>query len=533
MATNPILAELSGLSPGAQQALVHAHTAMGGPGAAAAPTAAPTPKLQPPGAMSPTPAMGVSAHPPDLGAPPAADVHPPVERLDAPRLSAGPAPGLTAPSAPSMPQMSAPTSSSVSPPIRGTEQGDQLERSRLLSTGPGIGQIHSKIENSSFGQNHPTLGKVLGWGAEIPLRAAEVAGSMLGPTRTAETFIPGTQLHHALDVRNVNSVIGKESEEGVHSAQQHNLEAQPEIKEAQEELQHEKLDETQQHHEAQINEQLHSHGYKQDETGKIVPLSYAEMNPQQQAVTDLKGSQEELADARAALVKAQKDNIPSQIAMQEQRIRTAQQNASTAAGKLGLSQKEFLANYYGTDSGGQALPGAPADENGNPIGIRTAGVTKPPAVAQGRAAQGNAVMESAKDLKQFIDTNKDIFGNIDSYWKQAMNGTPISDPRASKAMAKIASFAALQPALHGMRGSQIMTEFTKMIGGVPKNPEAIKSAIDGVTESAATPMIHAGTVNHVAPKGGGGGSTGPKEGDTKVNSAGDKVKFSGGKWGPA
>jgi hypothetical protein len=399
------------------------------------------------------------------------------------------------------PSLSAPTAPNVSPPIRGTEQGDQLERQRLLSEGSGINQIHSKIENSSFGQAHPTLGKVLGYGAEIPLHIAEAAGSMLGPTRTAEMLLPGTTAHHAMELRNLNSVIGKESEENLHNAQERNLDAQPGIKEAQLALQGEKQEETQQHHEAQINEQLRSHGFKQDEKGQIVPLSYAEMTPQQQAVTDLKGSQEELADARAALVKAQKENIPTQIAMAEQRIRTAQQNASTAAGKLGLSQKEFLANYYGTDSNGQALPGAPADESGNPIGIRTAGVTKPPAAAQGRAAQGNAITESANHLKSEIDKNADIMGNLGSYWKQFENGTPIADPRASKLMTEFASFAALQPALHGFRSHDAMREFAKMIGGIPQNPAAAKASIDGLLESAATPMIHAGTVNHVGARG--------------------------------
>ena len=146
---------------------------------------------------------------------------------------AGAPPSLAAPSAAPAPQMSAPTMPSASPPIRGTEQGDQLERSRLLSTGPGINQIHSKIENSSFGQNHPALGKILGWGAEIPLHIAEAAGSMLGPTSTAEGLLPGTTAHHAMELRNLNSVIGKESEENLHGAQQGAEEARTGLEEAQ------------------------------------------------------------------------------------------------------------------------------------------------------------------------------------------------------------------------------------------------------------------------------------------------------------
>jgi hypothetical protein len=96
-------------------------------------------------------------------------------------------------------------------------------------------------------------------------------------------------------------------------------------------------------------------------------------------------------------------------------------------------------------------------------------------------------------------------------------------------MAKIASFAALQPALHGMRSHDAMREFEAMIGGIPKNPESLKSAIDGLVESAAIPMIHAGSKhggNQPAP----GNPQPPKEGDTKTNSAGDKITFKGGKW---
>lgn len=190
MVTNPILTELSQLSPGAQQALVQAHGAMGGPGAAASPqNAAPPSRMEAP--TTPPPMMGRN----ELGDP--------MGRTN--ELGAG----LPAP-------QDAPTAPALNSP-RGELAGDEAERSRLLSTGSGISQIHSKIEGAL--PNHPTLGKVLGYGAEVPARLAEAAGSMFAPLRTAEMLLPGTEAHHAMELRNLNSTIGKESQEGLQSAQ--------------------------------------------------------------------------------------------------------------------------------------------------------------------------------------------------------------------------------------------------------------------------------------------------------------------------
>ena len=45
-----------------------------------------------------------------------------------------------------------------------------------------------------------------------------------------------------------------------------------------------------------------------------------------------------------------------------------------------------------------------------------------------------------------------------------------------------------------------------MIGGIPKNGESLKAAIDGITESAAQPMIDVATPHHGAQPQGGGAS---------------------------
>lgn len=53
---------------------------------------------------------------------------------------------------------------------------------------------------------------------------------------------------------------------------------------------------------------------------------------------------------------------------------------------------------------------------------------------------------------------------------------------------------------------------------------------EGVLKRLSPGQTHVHGGVSVSKPGGGGG---PKEGDTKTNSAGDRVKFSGGKWGPA
>jgi hypothetical protein len=452
---------------------------------------------------------------------------------DTPPPSLMPPPGMDTGAPPIMPQAQQPN---VQAP-RGTLTGEKNEQARLVGSKPGMSQVYDKITGSDFGQNHPLAGKLLGGAAQGLSTLGNIALSGAAPKLAS--LVPGTSAHHGALVgqenQNVNQLEGQQEKE----AQTKNLEIQPQLRLAtqalanqKQVLANQKQDETEQHHQQQIAEQLHAHGFDQDETGKIVPLSYDQMSAGQQAVHDLKGSQEELADARAAYVKAQKDNAPVLMEMAHQRILTAQRNASTAAGKLGLDQKKFAADYYGTDTENNALPGVPATEAGGPEGLKIAALTKPPAVAQGKASQGQAVVESANDLKKFIDQNPQAFGHMDQYWQQYINGTPISDPTASKAMAKIASFAALQPALHGFRSHDAMREFGKMIGGIPKNPEALKSAIDGLVESAANPMIHAGTMRTVdnMKNGGAGVSNAPKEGDSKTNSAGDKLTYTGGKW---
>lgn len=123
-----------------------------------------------------------------------------------------------------------------------------------------------------------------------------------------------------------------------------------------------------------------------------------------------------------------------------------------------------------------------------PQGAQTAsGVNQastPTAATRTRGEQGTIITQAGDNLIQHIQNNRDVLGNLGSYWDQFVNDKPIADPRASFMMSQLASFAALQPALHGFRSHDALKEFAKIIGGIPKNPDALISAIQGIQETA-------------------------------------------------
>jgi len=100
----------------------------------------------------------------------------------------------------------------------GTTDFDKNKLAQVKATGSGISQIHSKIENAM--PNHPTLGKALGWGAQIPLQIADTVMGARFPN--IEQRIPGTELHHQAVLgqanRAVNADLGRERSEAATAA---------------------------------------------------------------------------------------------------------------------------------------------------------------------------------------------------------------------------------------------------------------------------------------------------------------------------
>jgi len=100
--------------------------------------------------------------------------------------------------------------------------------------------------------------------------------------------------------------------------------------------------------------------------------------------------------------------------------------------------------------------------------------------ARGEAAQ--SAVAAGNDIIDFATANRDSLGHVDNYWKQIMSNTPVADPVVNHFNGKVASWAALQAAAHGMRASTIMKEFEDRVGRGPKSVDAVIAAIQGVNE---------------------------------------------------
>jgi len=125
-----------------------------------------------------------------------------------------------------------------------------------------------------------------------------------------------------------------------------------------------------------------------------------------------------------------------------------------------------------------------ANEVGAPGG--GAGITpaKPTGQAESRREQAKVVSRAADGLIKTIQANKDAVGDVNAIIQSAFLGTPLADKRLSGIATEIASFAALQPALHGFRGQDALREFIKFIGGVPKDADALIASIQAIKKTA-------------------------------------------------
>jgi len=108
---------------------------------------------------------------------------------------------------------------------------------------------------------------------------------------------------------------------------------------------------------------------------------------------------------------------------------------------------------------------------------------KPSGQTASRMQQGEAIQRAGEGLIGSIQANRGKLGNWTNYWQQIVKGSPISDPALAGLQAELASFAALQPAAHGARGLQAIQAFENIIGGIPKDPDALIASIQAIQKT--------------------------------------------------
>lgn len=397
---------------------------------------------------------------------------------------------------------------------RGTVTGDQEERSRRLMSGPGESQIYKKVTESGFGQAHPLAAKILGGLGQGLATAGDIGLSAVAPTLAMN--IPGTEYHHQLGINKLNKQIGDEESESKNEAETRNLDLQPQLSLAKQGLAEEKQNETEQHHQDQVESQLRAHGYKTGDDGQIQPLSYEEMSPQQQAVTDLKGSQEELAEANKELKKAQADPNGPQYRLAMARVQGAQQAREIAIRRLALSESTAAARYRGTDTEGNALPGAMLTDEGQPVGSAFSSNVRPTGSERNKGDMAISAREQLSDIKSIVQKHPNLFGpgyGQSSAFRQWIGS---EDQDAQRFLAARTIAADHLAGTFGGRSEAALDALDKAIGQFKDNPRAMEAGLDQLLK-ANTIFEQKGHVHSVGSTGQGGGTVKLKAPDGTVS----------------
>lgn len=407
---------------------------------------------------------------------------------------------ITMPSAPA--PLLPPTQTPQIIPPRGTSAGDEAELSRKLRTGSGISQIAGKIEGTKLGQAHPLLGKVLGIGAQGLAQLGDIGLRAVAPQIDIAT--PGTSLHHLADIHGDQRQIAQDTENEARQAQTRtegvqaqNL--QSEI--AQRENPNPVIEPTDQGYVGVNPRTLEATPIQSPSGGTLRP--YVKPGPRQHvflAGADGKPIAATFDPQSGTYYDAHENPIGNPQPYEKP---TTPQHITVMHGGqphvMGADSEGNFTRDLGIappNYGQMILPTKTATfigPNGKPIeyqwNSKTQTYDKPLGMSASNAygheaAQAGAVMRAGDDLISSVQSNKKLMGNPEAIIKSAVLGTPWSDPATAGLRAQIATFAALQPSMHGFRGQDALRQFVSILGGIPNNPDALVAAIRGIQRTA-------------------------------------------------
>lgn len=235
---------------------------------------------------------------------------------------------------------------------------------------------------------------------------------------------------------------------------------------------------------------LRNKGLRLDEEGNQEPIPYDELTPAEQAKIDLQQSQQDAAAARAELDRQKNDPNSAAYKAAMGRLRVAQQNAATAAGRLGLEQTKYKADYFGTDAQGNALPGATTDEQGRPIGPRLANAAKIPADRLKRGDLANNAISNLDDIVGLIHSNPELFGSLSGRITTVREMLGSDEPAIREIAIAAHNYALASAGVHGTR-SQGAVEKTEnellnhwkdgdsaVLGGISQAKKSLQQFVD-------------------------------------------------------
>lgn len=409
----------------------------------------------------------------------------PVDMIDSPALTST----IAAP-APSAPSLGASILAPVSLPNQTQTQKDTTLRDRYINEGSGVDQI-----------KNPLLKGLA--------RAGDIAASVFAPNAAA--FIPGTSLHHNMLVNQATRNVEKDQDQEKNVADIAGTQATTERNKQLTELMPEQLDLKQQaqdaketHAQDQLAATYAKLGYKQvanpDGTKAWVEDETSPVAIRNKAAADLQAARSDEVTARGQLERS-KNNPDSPAYRQAQaRIQAAQQNANTAAGKLGLAGKNFELKAFGT-VGGEAPAGALLDDNGHPVGTAFQRNVMPTGTERNKGDMAASAAEQLSDIKSIMQKHATLFGPGYGQTSAFRQWIGSQDPDAQKFMAARTIAADHLAGTFGGRSEAALTALDHAIGQFKDNPTAAIAGVDQLS-GANQRFVKAGTPRTVGSKAG-------------------------------
>ena len=404
---------------------------------------------------------------------------------------------------------------------RGTLQGEQAERNRLVKSGPGANQVYGDITNSSFGQNHPLAGKLVGGAAQGLASLGNIALSAVSPRLAS--LVPGTSGHHAAllgqENKNINQMQGeqqKTAQTGLENAQTAQDQAATSAVPSEIALRGGQTREAN----ARANALENPQPPPKEEHWTVTP-EFTGPNGEPVEVEQNSGQLRIAGDTGAKRVT--KDTKES----------TPQQQTYDDLIKQGYTPMEAYEKIREKPAGEGATGTWTLDEDkgGNPILFNSkTGATR--AAPAGIAKSGTFAKAEAANKKETepIDSAQGYAADYLSNGRFTGPGDEALQEKFFELAKPSTGFRMTQPQISMLQNSRtwmgsLEAHLRHATTGTWFSDDQRKQIVDTMNQLAEEKR-KAATSN---PAGNGEGG-GPKEGDTKQNSAGDKLTFKGGKW---
>lgn len=258
-----------------------------------------------------------------------------------------------------------------------------------------------------------------------------------------------------------------------------------------------------------MTQQLRAHGYGLDPDGTVRPLKYEEMSPEQQSITDLRQSQQDLVNANAELKRSGNDPNSPAYKLAQQKLAIAKQGHDAAQTRANAMMMNAVGGNEGTDLQGNALPGAMLDANGKPVGSHFSANVRPTGQERNKADMAASADNQISDMQKIVQQRPDIFGPAAGRKTNFDVWIGSQDPDAQRFRAARTIAGDHLAGTFGGRSEAALNALDNAIGQFKDNPAAVQAGLEQLKQANRL-FLQRGTVhtkggNNSEPSGGGTG----------------------------